>query len=161
MRKSLFLAAATIASSMVMSEAAYSHGPKGDAYSGHAHDMGEPGDSKARARTIEITMTDEMRFKPGIIMLSRGDVVRFVVKNTGALKHEFVLGTEEELTKHAAEMEKFPDMEHDDPNAVSVEPGQTATFVWKFTKAGTWEIGFACLLPGHFTAGMKGKLVVR
>jgi len=58
-------------------------------------------------------------------------------------------------------MEKFPEMEHDDPNAVSVEPGKSAELVWKFTKAGTWDIGFACLLPGHFSNGMKGKVAVR
>lgn len=131
-------------------------------YDGHAAAMGEPGDPKARTiRTIEIAMTDQMRFKPAQINVAKGQTVKFVVKNTGELKHEFVLGTGDELTKHAAVMEKFPEMEHDDPNSVSVEPGKTAELIWRFTKAGTWEIGFACLLPGHFGGGMKGKISVR
>ena len=124
--------------------------------------MGEPGDPKARGiRTIEIAMNDRMRFQPAVVTAKRGETVRFVVKNTGDQKHELVLGTPKELIEHAKVMEKFPEMEHDDPNAVSVEPGKTGTLVWKFTKAGEWDIGFGCLIPGHFDAGMKGRIVVR
>lgn len=75
------------------------------------------------------------------------------------MKHEMVLGTLDELQKHAALMRKFPEMEHDDPNAVSIEPGQTGELVWRFTKTGDFD--FACLVPGHFEAGMRGKIVVR
>ena len=79
-------------------------------------------------------------------------------RNQGQVKHEFVLGTPAELKKHAALMAKFPQMEHDDPNAVSVEPGKTAEFAWTFAKKGSFD--FACLVPGHFEAGMRGKIIV-
>ena len=140
----------------------HTHAPATGKYDGHAAVMGEPGDPKARGiRTIEVAMTDEMRFRPTTISVTQGQTVKFMVKNIGQLKHEFVLGSAEELTTHAAEMEKFPEMEHDDPNSISLEPGTTGTVLWKFTKKGTWDIGFGCLLPGHFTAGMKGKVVVQ
>jgi uncharacterized cupredoxin-like copper-binding protein len=158
------LAAATIAALPILCSPNWglAHEEKADHYDGHAAALGEPGDPKARGlRTIEVVMTDEMRFKPAQIQLTKGQTIKFVVKNAGAQKHEFVLGTPDELTKHAIEMEKFPEMEHDDPNAVSVEPGKTAELIWKFTKAGSWEIGYGCLLPGHFSNGMKGKIVVR
>ena len=61
--------------------------------------------------------------------------------------------------KHAEVMKKFPDMEHDDPNAISVDPGKTAEILWRFTKAGTFE--FACLIPGHREAGMRGSVIVK
>ncbi len=159
----LFASVLAAVPTLFFAEPSHSHDEKAiEHYDGHAADLGEPGDPKARnIRTIEIAMTDQMRFKPAQINISKGQTVKFVVKNTGEVKHEFVLGTEDELTKHAAVMEKFPEMEHDDPNAVSVEPGKTAQFVWRFTKAGTWDIGFACLLPGHFGSGMKGKITVR
>ncbi len=158
----LFIAFLAFAPLQAFADAGHDHGAQKGPYDGHAAALGEPGDPKARGiRTVEIAMTDEMRFRPASLSITRGQTVRFVVKNGGALKHEFILGTADELTKHAAEMEKFPEMEHDDPNAISVEAGKTGTLVWKFTKAGTWEIGFGCLLPGHFTAGMKGKIVVR
>ncbi|MFN4277790.1 MAG: plastocyanin/azurin family copper-binding protein [Ferrovibrio sp.] len=128
-------------------------------YDGHAAALGEPGDPKAKARTINVVMTDEMRFSPETVTVKRGETIRFVVKNAGELRHEMTLGTMEELVEHAAVMEKHPDMEHDDPNAVTVEPGQTKTILWKFTKAGSFDFG--CLVPGHMPAGMKGRIVVR
>lgn len=130
--------------------------------SGHSTDHGEalgrPGDPKAATRTIEVAMNDEMRFLPDRVAVKKGETVRFVVANKGATKHELVLGTADELAKHAELMRKFPNMEHDDPNAVAVEPGKTGTLVWRFDNTGTFE--FACLVPGHFEAGMKGTLTV-
>jgi len=70
-----------------------------------------------------------------------------------------VLGSIKELKEHAALMLKFPEMEHSDPNDVSVEPGKAGEMVWKFTKAG--EFDFACLQPGHFQVGMVGKIAVK
>ena len=125
---------------------------------GHGEALGRPGDPKATTRTIQVTMNDEMRFLPDRVTVKKGETVRFVVANKGATKHELVLGTADELAKHAELMRKFPNMEHDDPNAVAVEPGKTGTLVWRFDNAGTFE--FACLVPGHFEAGMKGSLTV-
>lgn len=135
------------------------HGSGHDHYDGHAAALGEPGDPKAKARTVNIIMSDEMRFSPETVSVKRGETIRFVVKNAGQLRHEMTLGTMEELVEHAAVMEKHPDMEHDDPNAVTVEPGQSKTILWKFTRAGSFDFG--CLVPGHMPAGMKGRIVVR
>ena len=125
---------------------------------GHAAALGEPADVKRATRTMEIVMGDNMRFEPKRIDIKQGETIRFVVRNDGKVKHEMVLGSMAELKKHAALMLKFPEMEHDDPNAVSVEAGKTGEFAWAFTKAGTFD--FACLEPGHFEAGMKGRIRV-
>jgi uncharacterized cupredoxin-like copper-binding protein len=124
----------------------------------HGAELGKPGDAKKVSRTIEVGMGDDMRFKPADIQVKRGETIKFVVRNHGALKHEMVLGTMKELKEHAALMRKSPEMEHDDPNAVSVEPGKTGALIWQFTNAGTFD--FACLVPGHFEAGMVGKIIV-
>ena len=126
---------------------------------GHAAALGKPGDPARVDRSIEIASSDDMRFSPNEVRVKRGQTIRFRVVNGGQMKHEMVLGTLEELKKHAALMRKFPEMEHDDPNAVSIEPGQTGELVWRFTKAG--DFNFACLVPGHLEAGMRGKIVVR
>ena len=125
---------------------------------GHGAELGKPGDASKVSRTIEVRMGDDMRFKPATIRVKRGETVKFVVKNNGRLQHEMVLGTMRELKEHAALMRKFPEMEHDDPNAVAVEPGKTGTLIWQFTKAG--EFDFACLVPGHFEADMVGRILV-
>ena len=124
----------------------------------HASALGKPGDAKKVGRTVNITMSDSMRFSPASVSVKRGETIRFVLKNEGQLKHEMVLGTIEELKEHAALMVKFPQMEHADPNQASVEPGKTGELIWQFTKAGTFD--FACLQPGHYEAGMKGQLTV-
>jgi uncharacterized cupredoxin-like copper-binding protein len=72
--------------------------------------------------------------------------------------HEMVLGTMEELKKHAELMRKHPGMEHDEPYMAHVAPGKTETITWQFTKAG--EFHYGCLIPGHFEAGMIGKIRV-
>jgi len=126
---------------------------------GHMHAIGHPGDVTKASRTIEVTMNDEMRYTPASIQVKRGETIRFVVKNVGQVKHEMVLGRGKDLKEHAALMQKSPEMEHDDPNAVAVEPGQTGELVWHFSRAGNFK--FACLVPGHFEAGMVGTLMVQ
>ena len=128
------------------------------AQAGHASALGKPGDPKKVSRTVDITMSDAMRFSPASVSVKRNETIRFVLKNGGKLKHEMVLGTIRELKAHAALMLKFPGMEHVDPNQASVEAGQTGELVWQFTKAGTFD--FACLQAGHYEAGMRGKVVV-
>jgi uncharacterized cupredoxin-like copper-binding protein len=113
--------------------------------------------SKA-TRTIEVRMTDNMRFTPDRIDVKLGETVRFVVVNAGQVMHEFVLGTKKELDEHAAQMKKFPNMEHDEPYMTHVAPGKRGEIVWTFNRAG--EFDFACLLPGHYEAGMVGKIKV-
>jgi len=119
---------------------------------------GIAGDRRAVKRTIEIVMTDDMRFTPDRIDVRLGETIRLVHRNKGRVMHEFVLGTKQELEEHAVLMKKFPNMEHDEPYMAHVPPGQTAEMIWAFNRAGTFD--FACLIAGHFDAGMIGKLVV-
>jgi uncharacterized cupredoxin-like copper-binding protein len=115
-------------------------------------------DAGAARRTIVVTMGDDMRFTPDHIAVRQGETVRIVVKNAGAMLHEFVLGNERELKEHAALMRKFPNMQHDDPSMANVAPGQTGEIVWTFNRPGHFE--FACLQPGHYEAGMRGTVDV-
>jgi uncharacterized cupredoxin-like copper-binding protein len=134
------------------------HGHEGRPAHGHGAAVGEPGNSADVTRTVEVEMSDAMRFKPDRIAVKRGETIRFVVKNVGNLEHEMVLGTMEELKEHAELMRKSPGMKHAEPNEISVEPGKTGELIWRFTRAGT--VHFGCLVPGHFEAGMKGEIAV-
>jgi uncharacterized cupredoxin-like copper-binding protein len=107
---------------------------------------------------VEVDMTDSMRFTPAEVSVQQGETVRFVVKNSGAVKHELVIGSLKELKEHAAMMIKMPGMEHAEDNMVTVAPGKTGEVVWRFTQAG--KVDFACLQPGHYDAGMKGLVTV-
>ena len=121
-------------------------------------DWGIAGDAASVVRTIDVSMGDEMRFKPAQLVIKEGETIRFVVRNTGALLHEFVIGTKAENAKHAELMLKFPGMEHDEPYMAHVDAGKTGEIVWTFNRAGEFE--FACLIAGHFQAGMVGTITV-
>ncbi len=135
-----------------------SHKPKASEVKKEQKPWGIAGDSKAVTRTIEIGMSDTMRFSPDRIDVRHGETIRLVHRNSGRLKHEFVLGTKPDLDEHAALMAKFPTMEHDEPYMAHVEPGKTAEIVWTFNRSG--EFDFACLIAGHYQAGMVGKVKV-
>ena len=156
----------TLAALIAAAPAAFAHGDEDqapprrfDPAQVEVTDFGQEGNPRKVTRTIQVDMADTMRFTPESLAVKRGETVRFVVRNGGQVLHEMVLGTRQALAQHAALMRKFPGMEHADPNMAHVKPGTSGEIVWQFTKAG--EFQFACLLPGHFEAGMVGQLVVR
>jgi uncharacterized cupredoxin-like copper-binding protein len=134
------------------------HGTKAGPVKKEQKEWGIAGDAKAVKRTIEIRMMDTMRFSPDKIDVKQGDTVRFVVKNTGKVLHELVIGTRKELDEHAALMMKFPTMEHDEPYMTHVKPGAQGEVIWTFNRPGDFD--FACLIAGHYQAGMTGKIKV-
>ncbi|OGB77120.1 MAG: hypothetical protein A2496_08675, partial [Burkholderiales bacterium RIFOXYC12_FULL_60_6] len=98
--------------------------------------LGKPGDPSKVSRTIRVDMNDAMRFVPDRISIKPGETIKFLVTNSGKLKHEMVLGNMEELKEHAELMRKFPDMEHADPNQITLDPGKSGELVWQFTTEG-------------------------
>ena len=121
-------------------------------------DWGIAGDTKSVKQTITLSMGDNMRFSPDRLDVKLGDTVRFVVKNQGKQIHEMVIGTKKELDAHAALMVKFPNMEHDEPYMAHVAAGKSQDMIWTFNRAGDFE--FACLIGGHYQAGMMGRINV-
>ena len=119
---------------------------------------GIAGEPKAVTRTITVSMTDKMRFSPEKMDFKQGDTLKLVLRNDGKQMHEFVIGTRKDLDEHAALMLKFPTMEHSEPYMAHVAPGKTGQIIWTFNKAGNFE--FACLIAGHYQAGMVGKITV-
>lgn len=134
-------------------------GTHADGHGGHGNSpVGKPAAMAQVTKTITIDMTDNMRFTPAQVKVTKGDVVHFVVKNSGQVQHEMTIGTKEELAEHYKQMLKFPGMVHEDPQTASVAPGESGDIVWAFTTSGI--VDFACLQPGHFDAGMKGQVQV-
>ncbi|MEJ8864878.1 cupredoxin family protein [Pseudomonas jessenii] len=147
---------------------------------GHTYDFGQPASAAKATRSIEVVMGD-MSFTPKSLDIKAGETVRFVLVNKGQLLHEFNLGDAALHARHQQEMLQMQQsgmlaptgkkvmagmdhskmdhgMKHDDPNSVLVEPGKTAELTWTFSKATSLE--FACNIPGHYQAGMVGKLTV-
>lgn len=119
---------------------------------------GIAGDAEATRRTITLDMGDDMRFTPAHLSMRLGETARLRAANKGQLMHEIVLGTQASLDEHARLMQRFPTMEHAEPYMAHVAPGQTGELVWNFNRAGSFD--FACLIPGHYQAGMRGTITV-
>ena len=173
LRKSLALAACVLALSSPVWAAPAS-----------TYDFGQPAPASKATRSVEVVMGD-MSFTPKAIDIKAGETIRFVLVNKGQLLHEFNLGDAAMHARHQQEMLQMQQsgmltptgmkemshdmagmdhaamghgMKHDDPNSVLVEPGKTAELTWTFSKATSLE--FACNIPGHYQAGMVGKLTV-
>lgn len=131
----------------------------------HSHDemeVGRPGIETEVTRTINVRMYEtedgEYLYEPRDLTIKAEETVRFEIVNEGENPHEFVLDTMPKNAEHMELMAKFPEMEHDDPNAVRLEAGEKGTIIWTFSNAGTFE--FACLMPGHYEAGMRSPVAV-
>lgn len=135
-----------------------------DAHAGHGSSFaaGEPGAQHEASRTVEIVMRDEggeMSFSPSALEVKKGEQVRFVLTNAGAVDHEFLIDSVANNAAHKEAMAADPEMQHDEPNGRRLKPGEKTELVWRFTKPGTFEI--ACLIPGHYESGMKGEVSVK
>jgi uncharacterized cupredoxin-like copper-binding protein len=163
MNKLTFATIATAAALALSAGSAFAH-EKHDAKKASAPAKKEQklwgiaGDAKDTKRTIEIAMSDDMRFTPSNIEVSQGETVKFVVRNKGKVLHEMVIGDKNTLDEHAALMVKFPGMEHDEPYMTHVTAGKQGSLVWTFNRPGDFD--FACLIAGHYQAGMVGKIKV-
>ncbi|HEY9572058.1 MAG TPA: cupredoxin family protein [Pusillimonas sp.] len=168
MKKALSILALSLLPTLALAAGNHAGGHGAPAHGMPGHDMstmshassptGQPGDPAKVTRTIELTMDDTMRFTPSDIQVNAGETVRFFIRNTGKIPHEMVIGSIADLKAHAAEMRKMPDMQHVEPNMITLAPGKIGGLVWQFDQAGT--VDFACLIPGHMEAGMVGKVTV-
>jgi uncharacterized cupredoxin-like copper-binding protein len=173
------VAVVTLAVSNPLSDAQAQMKHGGGHGSGHGTtEIGQPGDPSKVSRTVEVVMHDNY-YEPETISVEQGETVRFVVKNAGALVHEFNIATAEMHRDHQPEMmmmvehgvleadrinmEAAAKMQasmghgmHDAANSALLEPGKTGEVIWTFGKS--TELEFACNIPGHYDAGMMGQI---
>ena len=116
------------------------------------------GGTANETRTIEVTMTDDLRYDPDEINVSIGESVRFVVTNAGGAVHEFLIGSAQQQEVFEQEMADEHGGEHAAEAGVTVDPGQTAEFTYTFVEAGELLVG--CHQPGHYDGGMVADLTV-
>ena len=153
-----FIAACALLSS---ASTVFAHGNENHASAPVAKEQKEwgiAGDATNAQRTISLSMTDDMRFSPSHFSVKKGETVRLRVLNRGQVMHEVVLGTKASLDQHAQLMLKFPGMEHAEPYMAHVAPEKSEDLVWNFNRTGNFD--FACLIAGHYQAGMTGTFTV-
>jgi uncharacterized cupredoxin-like copper-binding protein len=112
------------------------------------------GGAGGRARTVDVEMRD-IGFAPATLTVAQGETVTLRFTNVGKVAHDAFVGDEAAQADHEAEVrDGMGGMHHgDSDDAVTVQPGKTATLTHTFDRTGTVEIG--CHQPGHYAAGMK------
>ncbi|MCE6961835.1 cupredoxin family protein [Cereibacter sphaeroides] len=142
--------------------AAGGHASHEDAAGGHVTPLGTPASAGAATRSVTVSMAEtadgRMIFRPARLSVAAGETVRLLIRNDGQQEHEFMMGSAPEIAAHKRLMEETPDMPHTEANAVRLDPGASGEIVWSFGQRGRYE--FACLILGHYEAGMHGPLVV-
>jgi uncharacterized cupredoxin-like copper-binding protein len=136
-------------------------------HAGPGMSFGTPGKASQVSRTVRVEAQD-IKYNIASLDVRAGETIRFVVVNKGESEHDFTIGDAATQKAHRAEMAKMMEhgtmdhgpmgMHHDDPNAVFLKPGETKELIWTFTRPGTFE--FACNVPGHYEAGMRGRITV-
>ncbi len=122
-------------------------------------DVGGPADADEAARMVQVTTLDTMTFEPSSIDVAAEETVTFLVTNSGQITHEFTLGDAAAQQEHADKMAEMDgEMVHDEPNSLTLQPGETKQLTWRFGDAGTLE--YACHEPGHYEAGMRGEITI-
>lgn len=154
----LLALAAALAPAAALAHGDEEHAGHGGAATAAQQAWGIAGDAVAVSREIAIGLHDSMRFSPERLEVREGETVRLKLTNEGKVMHELVLGTEPSLREHAAAMRQNPAMAHADAHAVHLAPGDQGELVWTFNRPGLYT--YACLLPGHFEAGMSGTVEV-
>ena len=162
----LALSLATGGAAVAAGEHDGEHDSEGDGHGhggGHSFSFGSPADASEADRTIRVTARDTMEFEPEAVSIAEGTTVRFVVDNVGQLQHSFTLATPTRQKEHEEEMQgmsmdRMAGHMDGDPNGIVVQSGETESITWRFTEATTIE--FACHIPGHYPAGMKGSINV-
>lgn len=134
------------------------HTAAGGAHEASTSAAGRAGDPAQVSRTVSVGMADAMRFAPATLVVARGETLRIIARNDGLVVHELVLGTASEIVRHREAMRRDPGMSHAAPYMAHVDPGASGEIVWQFSQSGKFE--YACLLPGHYEAGMRGSITV-
>ena len=127
----------------------------------HSYAFGSPGTPEEVTRTLHVQATDAMQLIFDRKDIRPGDVVRFVVTNTGKVAHEFGIEDEAGQAEHAKAMMAMPGMQHSAPNVITLQPGETRSLIWRFTHLRQQALVFACNVPGHYQAGMVQRLTVK
>src|SRR6266851_4850885 len=146
-----FAAICAVSAQAASGVSAHAHEHDGDA-TGTA---GGPGKASDVTRTVRIDAGDAT-FNVKQIQVKAGETIKFVIASKSSIPHEFVIASHDEHLEHRKMMQEMAGMEmNDEPNAITVDPGQTKELIWKFGK--DKDVEFACDIPGHAEQGMAGK----
>ncbi|HET9729066.1 MAG TPA: plastocyanin/azurin family copper-binding protein [Acidimicrobiia bacterium] len=124
------------------------------------HDMRDAGAANASSvlgpGLVDVTIDiHHSAFSISSLRVRAGSVVRFTIRNTDPIEHEFIVGPQSVHDAH----ERGTEAVHPPiPGEVSIDPLDVGETFYRFDQPG--RVLFACHLPGHFKYGMHGWITV-
>lgn len=113
------------------------------------------GRSSDSSTTLHVDM-NEFMFSPDQFTVPAGKQIKLELKNTGSIKHDFI------ILKKGIEVQNSFNHEKQMDNIyfhAELESNNADTFTFTApTEPGEYQV--ICGIPGHFQAGMTGKLTV-
>jgi plastocyanin len=123
----------------------------GPANAGDTPGPGSPGfvaGTTVAPRVVRIVANDALRFDPAVVAVKQGETITFEVTTIGRVSHEFMVGPARDVATHRAGTPEIADI------------GTRQTKALTYTFRGKGPFAFACHVPGHYEAGMRGVIVV-
>jgi uncharacterized cupredoxin-like copper-binding protein len=105
------------------------------------------------ARTVVITIRHSA-FQPPEVHVRPGETIRFVIRNTDPIDHEFIVGDLAVQDAHERGTEAYHPPR---PGEVTVPAGASVRTTFIF---GEDDLLFGCHVPGHWAYGMRGIALV-
>ena len=115
-----------------------------------APDVATVGTTKV-PRVVPITMTDALKFDPATVPAASGETVSFVLVNAGTVVHEFQVGPEASVAANKVDGKTVVEV-------ADINGGHVVELTYTFPATGAYA--FACHVPGHYEAGMKGTVTL-
>ena len=112
---------------------------------------GDPGfvaGTRSAPRVVRILAKPNLRFTPGTVRVKAGETIRFKVTVMGPVVHEFMVSPAADV---AADKSGTPEI-------AGISMMQTKSITYTFTGSGPFA--YACHAPGHYEAGMTGRIVI-
>jgi uncharacterized cupredoxin-like copper-binding protein len=110
--------------------------------------------SGADIETVTIRI-EHSRFQPARLELPAGATVRFVLRNTDPIDHEFIVGDERVQRVHERGSERHHGAK---PGEISVPALEQRSTTLTLEEPGS--LIFGCHLPGHYAYGMRGEIEI-
>jgi len=117
------------------------------------------GDTPEASTDFTVVMSD-FAFDPDKVAVPPGEEITITLDNVGSVEHEWV------ILKDGVQIAEESELPADEETLLAdfvyweaeVDPGESGSFTFTAPERGFFQV--ICAIPGHFTAGMEGRLQV-
>ena len=107
-------------------------------------------------KTVRVIL-GHLRFAPAALTVKTGTTVHFLLQNSDAIDHEFVLGSDEVQQQHER-MRMNGEHMMEGVGMMAIAAGKTMDLTYTFSTPG--RLIYGCHVDDHYAQGMRGVVTV-